>query len=211
KGKLFLNFHLALQRRMIKLIFSYLRREYGNISFAHIETILDWMKQGRTSTQIELPHKLYVRKDYYDITFFSDPSTLEDLRKSYCYIIAIPGRTYIKEIQAWLTAELAIGSAISNPPESKQEALFDLDQTVGSIVIRTRQPGDRMSVLGMEGTKKVKDILINEKIPRQDREELPLLADDLGVLWIPGIKRSGRALITAHTNRQLVLRLTKDR
>ncbi|WP_134702195.1 tRNA lysidine(34) synthetase TilS [Ammoniphilus sp. YIM 78166] len=211
KGTLFLNFHLALQRRMIKLIFSYLSREYGNVSFIHIESILDWMKQGRTASQIELPHKLYVRKDYDDITFFRDLSTPEDLKKSYCYIIGIPGRTYIKEIKAWLTAEIRHGDMILNQLESKQEALFDLDQLMGPVVIRSRHPGDRMKILGMEGTKKVKDILIDEKIPRQEREALPLLADDQSVLWIPGIRRSGRALVTAHTSRQLVLRLTKDK
>ena len=41
------------------------------------------------------------------------------------------------------------------------------------------------------GTKKVKDILINEKISVEIRDMLPVVTDSLGhILWLPGIKKS---------------------
>ena len=40
------------------------------------------------------------------------------------------------------------------------------------------------------GTKKVKDILIDKKIPVSKRDKLLLIANEEYVLWIPGIKRS---------------------
>ena len=74
---------------------------------------------------------------------------------------------------------------------------------------RTRQDGDRMRPFGVEGTKKVKDLLIDARIPLQARDFLPLICDQEGILWIPTVRRSQRAPITASTTK--VLRLTQIR
>jgi len=56
------------------------------------------------------------------------------------------------------------------------------------LYIRQRKNGDKMSL--KVGTKKVKDILIDKKIPVSKRDKLLLIANEEYVLWIPGIKRS---------------------
>lgn len=55
------------------------------------------------------------------------------------------------------------------------------------LYLRNRVNGDKMQL--KVGTKKVKDILIDQKIPIQLRDSLVLLADNESVLWIPGIKK----------------------
>ena len=48
-----------------------------------------------------------------------------------------------------------------------------------------------MEVLNLNGTKKIKDILINEKIDISLRKNYPVLCDSDGnILWLPGIKKS---------------------
>ena len=48
-----------------------------------------------------------------------------------------------------------------------------------------------MSVLGLNGTKKIKDIFIDSKVPRTKRDSYPLLVDaNDNILWIPNIKKS---------------------
>ena len=57
--------------------------------------------------------------------------------------------------------------------------------------VRSRQNGDKIEVKGLNGTKKVKDILIDEKVPKEKRNNVPIVTDDRGIiLWIPGIKKS---------------------
>lgn len=57
--------------------------------------------------------------------------------------------------------------------------------------IRNRKNGDKIEVKGLNGFKKVKDILIDEKIPKEKRNILPIVTDDRGIIiWIPGIKKS---------------------
>ena len=59
------------------------------------------------------------------------------------------------------------------------------------IIIRTRNNGDTMKIMNMNGSKKVKDIFIDSKIPLEKRNSWPIVVDsDNNVLWIPGIKKS---------------------
>jgi tRNA(Ile)-lysidine synthetase-like protein len=58
------------------------------------------------------------------------------------------------------------------------------------LYLRNRLNGDKMQL--KVGTKKVEDILIDQKIPLQLRDSLILLADNESVLWIPGIKKSNQ-------------------
>lgn len=58
------------------------------------------------------------------------------------------------------------------------------------LIIRNRRDGDKMFVKNL-GVKKLKDILINEKIDIDERKNIPLVCDSNdNILWIPGIKKS---------------------
>ena len=48
--------------------------------------------------------------------------------------------------------------------------------------LRTRQPGDRIRLPG--GTRKLSDVLIDRKIPREERDWVPIVAQNSEVLWV---------------------------
>ena len=56
-------------------------------------------------------------------------------------------------------------------------------------VIRTRKMGDYLRIHADGGKKSLKRYLIDEKIPREEREDLPLLADGDHILWVIGSAR----------------------
>lgn len=57
--------------------------------------------------------------------------------------------------------------------------------------VRTRLDGDRMFVKNMEGSKKIKDIFIDCKVPLHDRDLWPIVLDSAGnIVWLPGLKKS---------------------
>ena len=59
------------------------------------------------------------------------------------------------------------------------------------LYIRNKQPGDYIEVLGLNGKKKISDIFIENKIPKDNRNTYPLLVDSNNkILWIPNIKKS---------------------
>jgi len=83
--------------------------------------------------------------------------------------------------------------------------LFDYDKLSIPIYIRSRKPGDRIKPFGMDGTKKVKDVMIDMKVLRHLRKRIPLLIDSNNeVLAIINLKRSNHALLENETKNILV-------
>ncbi|MFR1374251.1 MAG: tRNA lysidine(34) synthetase TilS [Eisenbergiella massiliensis] len=71
------------------------------------------------------------------------------------------------------------------------------------MVLRTRQPGDYLSINDKLQKKRLKDYLIQEKIPVQERENLLLLADGSHILWVVGHRISSAVKVTDSTKRVL--------
>ncbi|MCM1127608.1 MAG: tRNA lysidine(34) synthetase TilS [Lachnospiraceae bacterium] len=76
-----------------------------------------------------------------------------------------------------------------NIPEKTYTKWFDYDKISSSMVFRTRQAGDYLTVKDSRGEikhKLLQDYLVNEKIPKQERERIYLLAEGSHIIWIPG-------------------------
>ncbi len=79
--------------------------------------------------------------------------------------------------------------------------LFDPAEVEGRLVLRTWRPGDRIAVRRPSaapgkpphGRKKLKDVFREARVPLWLRQRYPVLADDRGVLWVVGLRRSERA------------------
>jgi tRNA(Ile)-lysidine synthase len=82
---------------------------------------------------------------------------------------------------------------------SKKKAYLDVDRIAFPLVLRSVKPGDRIQPLGMKGTRKLKSVFIDDKIPRKVREDIPVLADGISVLWVPGIRLSERVRVGKDT------------
>ena len=55
------------------------------------------------------------------------------------------------------------------------------------LVVRGRRPGDRIQPVGLVGTKKLQDLLVDRKVPRGERNRIPVVADAAGrVVWVVG-------------------------
>ena len=57
---------------------------------------------------------------------------------------------------------------------------------VSSLAVRSRVPGDRFQPLGMSGSKKLKDFMIDEKVPGSMRDGVPLIVTSRGIAWVVG-------------------------
>ena len=59
------------------------------------------------------------------------------------------------------------------------------------LIVRNRINGDKMEVKNLMGSKKVKDILIDSKVPISKRNDIPIVTDSKNsILWVPGVKKS---------------------
>ena len=63
-----------------------------------------------------------------------------------------------------------------------------------AATLRTRRPGDRFQPSGMTGTRKLQDYFTDAKIPRDQRDAIPLLVSNRGIAWIVGHRVANWAL-----------------
>ncbi len=76
------------------------------------------------------------------------------------------------------------------------------------LVLRAARPGDRIRPLGAPGARKISDLLIDLKIPRDDRAGVPVLLCDDEVVWLPGVAVAGRYAVPGPDEPVLKLRLS---
>jgi len=77
----------------------------------------------------------------------------------------------------------------------------------GGITVRSRLPGDRIDMLGMNGSKKVQDILTDAKIPGSRRDQIPVFMVEDKIAWIPGCRPARDCAVPSVTAPSLHLRV----
>ncbi|MCH8185083.1 MAG: tRNA lysidine(34) synthetase TilS, partial [Chloroflexi bacterium] len=116
----------------------------------------------------------------------------------------------------WLVSSWVIDRPLRARPEpdgsaeSALEAHLDYDSLGGGLSVRPRAPGDRFHPLGMAQAKKLQDFMVNAKIPRGLRDQIPLVVSPRGIVWVVGYRIADWAKITDKTARQLQLRFSRS-
>jgi tRNA(Ile)-lysidine synthase len=70
----------------------------------------------------------------------------------------------------------------------QRTGFFDMATLEFPLVIRSVQPGDRFTPLGMHGTQKVKKFFIDNKVPRAQRTLCPILLSRKKIMWVVGFR-----------------------
>lgn len=94
-------------------------------------------------------------------------------------------------------------------PKNSYTKWYDYDKIRNAVVIRTRREGDFLMIHPQGKTKSLKSLLVDQKIPREERDKIPLVTCDSHVLWAVGVRSSEAYRIDKDTN--WVLSITTDR
>ncbi|MED4601870.1 tRNA lysidine(34) synthetase TilS [Paenibacillus validus] len=194
--------HVALQRRLIKLILSYLALDPDSVDYHQIEQLRNAVLQTKAgSVRMDVDSRLTFRREYDRVMIHR----MVLPPPPYAYHVS-EGQTelFIPETGArmvfrWLEPDDPMPSVLG-----VREAVFDVMDMSFPLSVRSRQTGDRMSPLGLNGSKKVKDMFIDAKVPPYLRERTPVVTDAEGrILWLPGVRRSAQALVREDGRRKL--------
>jgi tRNA(Ile)-lysidine synthase len=91
--------------------------------------------------------------------------------------------------------------------DPRAEAIYDADALGPTLTLRPAGPGDRMTVFGAQGSKKLSDLLQQHRIPTTARACWPVVCESGSVVWLVGIRRAEGARVGPRTRRVLHLRL----
>ena len=86
---------------------------------------------------------------------------------------------------------------------------LDCDKIIGKSVIRTRLAGDSIRLAGRGCTKSLKKLMNELSVPREYRDSLPVIADDVGVIWVCGIGVAQRCAVTENSKDIMIINASK--
>ena len=209
----FRQHHLALQRRILRQSISKMLGARNDLYFAHCNAMLNLIEGDAPNAVLPLPNGLQFRRAYQQIVFERKTTEIGN----FSYPIATVGKTFIAALNTEINAEFGDGasSRTRTPPNGKFEAIFDYQKLrkvfaepfseATPLTLRNRRQGDRFQPHGMQGTKKIKDFFIDAKVPRHERDNIPLLVCGDVVLWVIGYTTSDLFKIQPHTQHYLYL------
>ena len=222
----FLQLHIALRKRLVLALLRELAPGGRDISAVHLEDVLSLFEKTG-NPQIDLPFGIRAVRRYDAV--FLERGGKSDVRAAVpiCQEPDLPaGLLYQKlvlpvgETQLPLHLDLGIcGLAeISVFYAKKEQKVFrneytkwlDCDKIIESPVFRFRQTGDFLSLADGKGGiihKSLKDYMVTEKIPRESRSQVPVLAEGKHVLWLVGYRISEYYKVTENTKRILQVKL----
>jgi len=175
-------------------------KDFYTAHFDRIESIL--ASQG--SKYINLPGDVVVVKEYNDLLFCRgellqpvDPEAnreISTLRNRLLFDNYRIGMKKIKKLPS------------RHPFENRHVAFLDFDKVVFPLTLRHRQPGDRFMPFGMSHHRKLQDFLIDEKVPRFERDRIVIVEDAEKIVWVCGMRVDQRVAVDSGTRSILMLR-----
>lgn len=165
--------------RMVRWLF--LQMGESQFRSAHLQSVVDLARSDAPSGKVELPHGLTAYRVYGELLL---TVCGEDPLPPFTPVpLSLEGETVLPEIGWSFVCKRS--AAPDLPPTDPDHIYLDPAALRGTLTIRPRQTGDRLT-LPRRGTKTVKKLFIDAKFPRRDRDRVPLLSDEGGPLWLAG-------------------------
>ena len=148
------------------------------VSDKHVNLILNIIDNPKPNLEINLPDNLHITKSYNILKITRNKKSNEEYNIPIIEETLLPNGKTIKIVK-----QTESNSNFYIRLNSKELTL--------PLYVRTRKEGDKMIVKNMDSPKKVKDIFINSKLSKEERDTQPIVVDKEGnIIWLPGIKKS---------------------
>lgn len=197
--------HPALRRAAIREAVSRLSEEPGWTA-AHVEAVLSLIEGEHPSAGADLAHGVRAIRSYEEILLGRG-------------LVAPPPPPEPVSLDVIAAGDLDWGDLRlrwridrdDGDPLSARRVAFDPEALMPPVILRPIRPGDRLAPWGMDGHRKVSDLLGESRVPRRERPRMAVLCDNGGsaegerLLWLIGVRRSRHAPVAAPDGRALVI------
>lgn len=178
---------------------------FKGVDFVHIEDIIKLIRDGKSGDLVTLPDGLRVIKKYSTLLI-----SIKGRAEVQSRPLNVPEELYLNEINAVIRTNLSL--ELDKNGDGKRKAIFDLDTLKLPLQVRKRREGDYFCPLGMGGKKKkLQDFFVDEKIPRDERDSIPIVVSDNDIIWVAGYRMDERFKPTEKTKRFLIIEYIKQR
>ena len=183
--------------RILRYAVELLKGNTVNIELKHIDYVMDFINNSMTGKKINLSESITVEISYENLIINKNLENVPNFK----YNIVLNEQLEIFEVGKVIFCKV-LDVAEFNPVD-KETISVDYDLVKGNLIVRNRLPGDSMIPCGMTGVKKIKDIFIDMKVPKEERDRKLILADDNNILWLEDFRIHNNFKVTSSTKRIL--------
>jgi len=195
----FFSLEPVIQKEMLHQLLGMLAGSSKDLAREHIGQVKELFDK-QNGRQVQLPYGMLAVRVYGGVEIRTahhaekgagaEGKKDDDLKKQFTFRI-------IEDISEHISEHM---SQIS---KKKYTKCFDYDKIRNGFCIRSRQPGDYLTIDSSGSHQKLKKYLVNEKVPVKERERLLLLADGAHIMWVVGYRISSYYKVNEHTKRIL--------
>ncbi len=196
--------HPALQRHSLRRAYSAVSGDPKGLNEAHIEAMLLLLRKGAGGRGLDLPRgiRASLQGGVLTVCRADEPRVLPGPGGE--HYITVP-RSQAEGLELavgdWRVSLAAVDSAEEREfaGTGRRVLATSLNSAVlgDGVTVRNRRPGDRFQPSGMAGTKKLQDFFIDAKVPREQRDAVPLVVCERGIAWVVGYRVAEWAKPTA--------------
>lgn len=200
----FASLHPVLQKNLVHRLLGEIAGSRKDITALHIDSVCGLFASGVGKT-LSLPYGLLAKREYDAVALMRRKNVITPLDQDANREkeLRIPGETVWDESLCIRTEIFPYDGNFEKIPQKTYTKWFDYDKIKDTVRVRTRRPGDYFQVDGSGGHKKLKNFLIDAKVPQELRDSILLLAEDGHILWTVGYRISEAYKVTQETKRIL--------
>ncbi|MCU5874301.1 tRNA lysidine(34) synthetase TilS [Clostridioides difficile] len=201
----FVCLHDAIKVRVLRNSIKHILGDTNFVDQRHIEDILSLEDNSKVNKMLTLPRNIFVYRKKDSIILTNEEIVNEEIE--FYYNVPSNGFIKIKELKQIIETQVMSIDRYKSMKLDNSSKGFDFNKVKGGIVIRSRRQGDKIK-LAM-GSKKVKDLFIDLKIPREERCKIPIITDSEGIICVGDYKISENYKIDENTKEVLKINFNK--
>lgn len=198
--------HTAIRKRIIRWLIFDLKDAPRNLYYEHVEAVENLLIEGSTGNKLDLADNIKVKRVYDKLIIKKGMFNNVDI--DFQFKFPVPGKIKLPDDNILSAEIIAAGDDKQWQPllDKKEMCFCDARNIKLPLAVRTRKDGDRFYPLGMRGQKKIKDFFIDEKIPVEVRNRIPIIVDNKDrIIWITGLRMDNRFKIKDETEKIIKL------
>ncbi|HBF4285307.1 tRNA lysidine(34) synthetase TilS [Clostridioides difficile] len=201
----FVCLHDAIKVRVLRNSIKHILGDTNFVDQRHIEDIMSLEDNSKVNKMLTLPRNIFVYRKKDSIILTNEEIVNEEIE--FYYNVPSNGFIKIKELKQIIETQVMSIDRYKSMKLDNSSKGFDFNKVKGGIVIRSRRQGDKIK-LAM-GSKKVKDLFIDLKIPREERCKIPIITDSEGIICVGDYKISENYKIDENTKEVLKINFNK--
>ena len=205
-----------LQRYVIRRVLEQLAGKRKDLTREHLESVRELFEK-QVGKSVCLPYGITAVRGYETLRLEKQGVHLKEERKRKSgeeVPIPVPAGWEEEKSLAFAENPVTIVKKTSVFPERIEEKKYtkwlSYDTINCNACFRRRRAGDYLVINDQGGRKKLKDYMIDEKIPQKQRDQLWLLADGSHILWIIGWRISEAVKINGNTGKVLKIHVEEE-